>query len=472
MQTSAPDAPVLAVVVTVHGTFARGAPWTRADSALSIALRREFGDKGQSARVEPFEWSGRNTIRARQKAGEALAERLDAITQAHPQAKVLVVAHSHGGSVFAYAMKHRPQLVERVTGFVALATPWLGVDVSVHAIALRAMLARMALVVGLGLLLLSLAYLVRWGVMVSGLSSGWGDTEIGRMARHDQALRWVALFSAGAGLLVVPVQRWMARSIDSRTDAFLNRLERQARAQDTLRTELPASAFFKPIGDEAALALNWAGAMAVLMRAASGLLFAALQKITDLWHRVPPRGRTALSILLTVFWCMGSIGVVDLLLHVATGALPLRYAASELVDMVQVNLSLLKYWDSGLLSWQSVLFSVAMAVALLVAELTWILGLLTALALAFLLFMILLTGWGLGATSFSTWLYLHVLVEATPAGQNTLDLIEVRAQATNASHQPSHGLIHSAVYDHPAAIDAVTAAINRFERSGPAPTRA
>ena len=60
----------LAVVTLVHGTFARGAPWTQPGSALSKAVCEHFGGRVQLRR---FDWSGRNSFRARAKGAEALA---------------------------------------------------------------------------------------------------------------------------------------------------------------------------------------------------------------------------------------------------------------------------------------------------------------------------------------------------------------------------------------------------------------
>src|SRR5512139_309573 len=89
------------VVVLVHGTFAQGAEWTRPESVVGAALSRAL----RRSHVYAFDWSGRNTHRARLRAGADLAQRLLQVRQAHPSARLHVVAHSHGGNVVGYALR-------------------------------------------------------------------------------------------------------------------------------------------------------------------------------------------------------------------------------------------------------------------------------------------------------------------------------------------------------------------------------
>ncbi|MEV4118711.1 hypothetical protein [Micromonospora sp. NPDC049645] len=109
------------VITLVHGTFARDAPWTRSDSALSTSLRRA------GCQVTQFAWSGRNSHRARSDAAQGLVEHLRRQLADHPRARHWVIAHSHGGNVALHAadrLRAARGGASRVTT-VALATPFL-----------------------------------------------------------------------------------------------------------------------------------------------------------------------------------------------------------------------------------------------------------------------------------------------------------------------------------------------------------
>jgi alpha-beta hydrolase superfamily lysophospholipase len=151
-----------AVLVTVHGTFARGAPWAKVGSMLARTVMQWFAERGGTATVMPFQWSGRNSIAARRAAGASLAECLDRIRHDDPQAALYVIAHSHGGSVVAYATKLRPEIVHKVDGFVALATPWVGLEPCSYAAALREILAKLTVYAAFVLSLLAVPSIVQW----------------------------------------------------------------------------------------------------------------------------------------------------------------------------------------------------------------------------------------------------------------------------------------------------------------------
>lgn len=109
------------VVTLVPGTFARDAAWTQPDSALSRALL----DAG--CHVYRFEWSGRNSHRARLRAAGQLAEHLGRLIAKYPGARQFVVAHSHGGNVALHATRQvgkSRDSAARVTA-VTLGTPFI-----------------------------------------------------------------------------------------------------------------------------------------------------------------------------------------------------------------------------------------------------------------------------------------------------------------------------------------------------------
>lgn len=109
------------VVTLVHGTFAKGAAWTREGSALHRALTQGLGPR---AHIQFFDWSGRNTHKARLAAGKELAALLAQSATAFPGARQVTIAHSHGGNVALYARRHavEPGMPDHI---VCLATPFL-----------------------------------------------------------------------------------------------------------------------------------------------------------------------------------------------------------------------------------------------------------------------------------------------------------------------------------------------------------
>jgi hypothetical protein len=111
------DRPSL-VFTLVHGTFARGAAWTKDQSAVREALSR-------GSRTPPtflaFE-CGYNTNKARIAAGRALAEHIRKASANYPGARHIVVAHSHGGNVALYALRDTPKPHPEL---ITLATPFI-----------------------------------------------------------------------------------------------------------------------------------------------------------------------------------------------------------------------------------------------------------------------------------------------------------------------------------------------------------
>ena len=96
------------VVTLVHGTFAKGAPWTKDGSILRRKIAAELGSLEKDVIFDVFEWSGRNTHKARVKAGYRLADHIRELKKHYPIAQHFVVAHSHGGNVALLAHKHLP----------------------------------------------------------------------------------------------------------------------------------------------------------------------------------------------------------------------------------------------------------------------------------------------------------------------------------------------------------------------------
>ena len=113
--------PTKTVVVLVHGTFAQGAAWTRPGSRL---YRRVVSRLPRPRHVEAFRWgTWNNSHVARASAGQKLANRLRKLRATYPAARLIVIAHSHGGNIALYALRAQPERL--VDAIVCLATPYI-----------------------------------------------------------------------------------------------------------------------------------------------------------------------------------------------------------------------------------------------------------------------------------------------------------------------------------------------------------
>ena len=117
------------VVTLVHGTFAKGAPWTKDGSALRLQIAAELGRLEHEVIFDIFEWSGRNTHKARVKAGYQLADHIRELRKRFPQNAHFIVAHSHGGNVALLAHKHLPQDLHAL-GIATLGTPFIHAELA------------------------------------------------------------------------------------------------------------------------------------------------------------------------------------------------------------------------------------------------------------------------------------------------------------------------------------------------------
>jgi pimeloyl-ACP methyl ester carboxylesterase len=103
--------------VLVHGTWATKAPWLSAGGELTKALLHQWPGAG----VFAFRWRGLNRLTARLRAHEELKTLIESLRQRYPDRRLVVIAHSHGGNVAAWATT----AVEGVDTVVYLNTPFL-----------------------------------------------------------------------------------------------------------------------------------------------------------------------------------------------------------------------------------------------------------------------------------------------------------------------------------------------------------
>ena len=122
---SAPATPI--VVTLVHGTFAKDAEWVQEGSTLRGEIASALGDHGCEVVFDVFKWSGRNSHKARIKAGYQLADHIRELKKRYPISKHFIVAHSHGGNVALFAHKHLED-EQHVLGIATLGTPFIYAD--------------------------------------------------------------------------------------------------------------------------------------------------------------------------------------------------------------------------------------------------------------------------------------------------------------------------------------------------------
>lgn len=95
----------------VHGTWPYGLfgksnikrpCWFEPGGKLHDTLRK---NAKPGTDIQPFLWSGKNGVRARNSAGETLAKRIITVAEKRPGVLQVIIAHSHGGSVATLSMQ-------------------------------------------------------------------------------------------------------------------------------------------------------------------------------------------------------------------------------------------------------------------------------------------------------------------------------------------------------------------------------
>ncbi|MEQ1516653.1 MAG: hypothetical protein ABL931_09215, partial [Usitatibacteraceae bacterium] len=211
------------VVHTVHGTYAKNADWIKRDSALCHTLREQSGWR---ARVEPFCWSGENSIVERARAAEKFRDHLYEKLNEYPDAHHVVVAHSHGGNVAFWALKDA-YVAARMLGVVTLATPFLSAHTE----------ADQDEVIDLGTGLFA-GLFVCWAVLFYGLYRG------------QQFGYWLGAIAAGVAMMAF---MWLGAWLQERMQEHAQRLA-ACMPQSALTSEQVA--IVRVQGDEATAAIT------------------------------------------------------------------------------------------------------------------------------------------------------------------------------------------------------------------------
>ena len=110
------------VITLVHGTFARNADWVQPTSALTRTL---LTDLPGGAVITTFPWSGRNSQNDRVAAGKELQNQILMQHKRYPDARQILIGHSHGGNVALYSFGDG-SLESIVDCVICLNTPFIG----------------------------------------------------------------------------------------------------------------------------------------------------------------------------------------------------------------------------------------------------------------------------------------------------------------------------------------------------------
>ncbi|WP_271605501.1 esterase/lipase family protein [Bradyrhizobium sp. CCBAU 11434] len=117
------------IITLVHGTWGRkrlpfSAPnWFEPGSIFLTCFSQELESNGIKAVIQPFLWSGANSLYARSDASVTLASMIEKQAEKHPDVRHVVIGHSHGGSVALLAIQKLWTNVDPIV--VTLATPFM-----------------------------------------------------------------------------------------------------------------------------------------------------------------------------------------------------------------------------------------------------------------------------------------------------------------------------------------------------------
>jgi len=233
----------------VHGTWAKGAPWTRPDGPLARRLTMEF----PGCVVIPSDWSGRNRFSDRLAAAKHVEKA--ATAQLDLGRPVFLIGHSHGGSAIAYAVRSNRRLQQRIAGAVFLGTPFMS-------FALRR--SRMSIYRAAVLFWLSISF------VFVGFWTGYFANP--HPWRGDGTLQDFSALGAVAILLILCI--WVgARLLRGQgvLKKLFARIESEAEKFDTSALLGPPTIFLRTTGDEVAMVMGFLQLLAFISNTISAI---------------------------------------------------------------------------------------------------------------------------------------------------------------------------------------------------------
>jgi hypothetical protein len=110
------------IIILVHGTWARDAPWATESSKLSFHLRMHLERLGPKAKlvIQTLRWTGENSFVGRARAADDLRLQMEANAAEYPNVLQFIIAHSHGGNIALLAQENP---VVKAAGIICLSTP-------------------------------------------------------------------------------------------------------------------------------------------------------------------------------------------------------------------------------------------------------------------------------------------------------------------------------------------------------------
>jgi hypothetical protein len=395
-------------ITLVHGTFARGAPWTQDDSRLSTSLRSRLDG---TVEIERCEWSGWNTAGARADGARNLVRHLRAQGEKAVDERRFVVAHSHAGNIALYALCDT-EAARLCDGVVCMSTPFF--------VARRRDLGPKGTENILLVLLVASFVFYRWMIRPSLVAA---TGELG-----DFAGMFVFSVVAALALWLLYV-RW-------------NRMAE--RVLETLRlAELPSHRLLvlRATGDEASAVLiffQFLSLLAIRLFHLMQRIYAAIERSFVAW--------SSKKLALLAAGAAGSLVMFGLLWLVLEAGWTISTAVG--IVMIAALTFLVVVPGFLLLGW--------------IGPATSLLRLIAALALvpaaAALALCTLPIDWRVALAN----LLVDVTTEAAPAGMWTMhQFVPERAEAAG---QAAPGLAHSAIYDDERAIRVIVDWMRGFDR--------
>jgi Putative serine esterase (DUF676) len=129
-------------ITLLHGTWGRGffqnhrvakgaqKRWFEEGSLFRHRLTSKLTDFQISHRIDVHTWSGANSILERAEQAAKLSEQLQDSIAKYPDAKQVVIAHSHGGNVIRLALTRLPD--PHLVFVITMATPFIEILASDH----------------------------------------------------------------------------------------------------------------------------------------------------------------------------------------------------------------------------------------------------------------------------------------------------------------------------------------------------
>jgi hypothetical protein len=110
------------LVTLVHGTFDRDARWTRPESEICKELKLCLGER---LYLQAFQWSGKNSEKARSVAVKQFIDHITAQNSYFPSSPHFLIGHSHRGNIIKQALEEADKLRDGITGVVTISTPFI-----------------------------------------------------------------------------------------------------------------------------------------------------------------------------------------------------------------------------------------------------------------------------------------------------------------------------------------------------------